>query len=220
MSRSIRPLSIAAVVAQIVFLITWLIAPLWQGPRYSVIAHSISDMYAVTAPAGVVLVVVFTITGAITVAFALVSVRLTFRGAGWTAVLGSILLALSIFGLGDLLTPFERLACRIADPGCTPAGQLANAGGQLDTILSTSGIVIFIAAVIFLSFAFAKTTGWRTWTWPARVVAIAVIAVFFADGLLARAGLGGILERALAAIGALAIAALAVAISRRHAPDQ
>jgi hypothetical protein len=40
-----------------------------------------------------------------------------------------VLLALSVVGLGDLLTVTERLACRMADPGCTAAAQIAAASG-------------------------------------------------------------------------------------------
>ncbi|MEO6114897.1 MAG: DUF998 domain-containing protein, partial [Pseudolysinimonas sp.] len=210
MSSAIRPLSVAAFVAQILFLLTWLLGPLWQGPNYSWLAHSISDMYAVTAPGGLVFVVVFTITGAITILFALITVWRTFRPGGWTAAVGSILLALSIFGLGDLLTAFERLACRLADAGCTAASQVANAGGTLDSILSTIGLGVFVAAAVFLSVAMAKTSGWRSWAWPTRAVAAAMLAVFFADGALGGSGLGGLLERILAALGALAIALLAL----------
>ena len=219
MSRAIRPLSIAAFVAQVLFLLTWLLGPLWQGPHYSVLAHSISDMYAVTAPGALVFVVVFTVTGAITILFALITVWQTFRSGGWTALVGSILLALSIFGLGDLLTAFERLACRLADAGCTASSQLANTGGMLDAILSTIGILLFIAAAVFLSVAMTNTSGWRSWVWPTRAVAAAVLAVFLADGALSGSGLTGLLERILAALGALAIALLALEIARHRQPD-
>ena len=219
MSRAIRPLSIAAFVAQVLFLLTWLLGPLWQGPHYSVLAYSISDMYAVTAPGALVFVVVFTVTGAITILFALITVWQTFRSGGWTALVGSILLALSIFGLGDLLTAFERLACRLADAGCTASSQLANTGGMLDAILSTIGILLFIAAAVFLSVAMTNTSGWRSWVWPTRAVAAAVLAVFLADGALSGSGLTGLLERILAALGALAIALLALEIARHRQPD-
>ena len=219
MSRAIRLLSIAAFAAQVLFLVTWLLGPLWQGPHYSMLAHSISDMYAVTAPGALVFVIVFTITGAITILFAVITVWRTFRSAGWTALVGSILLALSIFGLGDLLTPFERLACRLADAGCTAPAEVANAGGALDVILSTIGVVLFIAAAVFLSVAMTSTSGWRSWVWPTRAVAAAVLAVFLADGALSGSGLTGLLERILAALGALAIAVLALELARRRQPD-
>lgn len=213
MIRFSRPITVAAIVAQVVFVLSWLIAASWQGPAYSVLAHSISDMYAVTTPRGEVLVVIFTITGAITIVFAAVVWRALQQG-GWTALLGAILLGFSIFGLGDLLSAFERLACRLADPGCTPASQLANAGGQLDTALSTAGVGLFIAALIFLSVAMQKTPGWRRWVWPTRGLAIAEFFLFLSDGALASAGLAGLVERLVAAVGALAIAGLAVVILR------
>lgn len=219
MSPAIRALSVVAFIAQALFVLTWLLGPLWQGPHYSVLAHSISDMYAVTAPGALVFVVVFTITGAITILFALITVWRTFRSGGWTAAVGSILLALSIFGVGDLLTAFERLACRLADAGCTASSQLANAGGTLDNTLSTLGILLFIAAAVFLSVAMAKTSGWRSWVWPTRAVAAAVLAVFLADDALTGSGLTGLLERVLAALGALAIALLALEIARHRQPD-
>ncbi len=210
-----KAFAVLAVLAQLVFTATWLVAPLWQGPGYSVLAHSISDMYAVTAPNGLVLVVVFTICGTLVILFALLSLLPALRSAGWTAVVGAILLALSIFGLGDLLSPFERLACRLADPGCTSGSQIANAGGATDAVVSTAGIILFIAAAIFLSVAMQKTDGWRAWVWPTRVVAIVVIAVFFAEGLLGASGIGGLLERILAAVGAISIGLTAAKISRR-----
>jgi hypothetical protein len=46
---------------------------------------------------------------------------------------------LSIYGLGDLLSPLEREGCRLADRGCTAAAQFANSGGKLDAALSTLG---------------------------------------------------------------------------------
>ncbi|HXR44937.1 MAG TPA: DUF998 domain-containing protein [Pseudolysinimonas sp.] len=214
-TTAMKAFAVLAVLAQLVFTATWLVAPLWQGAGYNVLAHSISDMYAVTAPNGVVLVVVFTVCGALTILFALLAVLPALRSAGWTAVAGAILLALSIFGLGDLLSPFERLACRLADPGCTSASQIANAGGATDAIVSTVGVILFIAAAVLLSVAMQRTDGWRAWVWPARVVAIVVIAVFFAEGLLGASGVGGLLERVLAAVGAISIGVLAARISRR-----
>ena len=63
-------------VAQVAFVGSWLIAASWQGPRYSVLAHSITDMYAVGAPNGAFLVVVFTLCGGATILFAWLSLRI------------------------------------------------------------------------------------------------------------------------------------------------
>ena len=59
--RLVRRVALLTLVAQIAFVMSWLIAGLWQGAGYSALAHSISDMYAVTAPGGMFLVVVITL---------------------------------------------------------------------------------------------------------------------------------------------------------------
>lgn len=119
MSDVIRRTAQLAAFAQVVFVASFLVAGAWQGPRYNALTQSMSDMYADTAPNGAFLVVAFTFCGLATVLFAGASVWPTLRRAGWPAAVGSALLGLSIAGLGNLLSPFERLACRIADPGCT-----------------------------------------------------------------------------------------------------
>jgi len=81
-------------VVQVVFVASWLVAAAWQGPRYSVTAHTISDLYAVTAPHGAILVLILTLCGAATIGFALRSVWPVLRAGGWRAATGSILLAL------------------------------------------------------------------------------------------------------------------------------
>jgi hypothetical protein len=206
-----------AVIAQGAFVLSWLVAAFWQGSRYDPFAHSISDMYAVTAPDGLFLVVVLTLCGLATVLFAVLAVWPALRTAGWTAAVGSALLALSIFGLGNALSPIEREGCRLADPGCTAADQTANLGGTLDALLSTVGILFFIAAAFFLAAAMKRVPGWSRLVWPARVVGIAVIALTVALAGAETADLGGLFERLLAAVGAAAIAALALRLASNPA---
>jgi hypothetical protein len=211
----VRRVAQLALAAQIGFVLSWLIAGLWQGPRYNALSQSISDMYAVTAPGGMFLVVVLTLCGLATAMFAALSVWPTLRRAGWPATVGSVLLGLSIYGLGDLLTPFERLACRIADSGCSPAAQVANAGGMLDATLSIIGILLFAAAAFILASAMRRTPGWQDWPWPARFVGIAFILILVVDVATSSLGFGGLVERLLAAFGAAAIGAFAWRISTR-----
>ena len=201
--------------AQVVFVLSWLVAAAWQGDGYQVLAHTISDMYAVTAPGGLFLAVVLTLCGLATVLFALLSVRPALRPGGRAATVGAVLLALSIYGLGDLLSPFEREACRLADPGCTGPDQAANLGGKLDSVLSTVGIMLFVAAAFVLAAAMRRTPGWERQVWPARWVGIgfAVLLVVFAAA--EAADLDGLLERLVAAFGSAAIAALALRIARQ-----
>lgn len=202
-----------AAIAQAVFVVSWLVAQAWQGPRYSALSHTISDMYAVTAPGGLFLVVVLTLCGIATVLFALLSVWPVLRPAGWTAATGSILLAVSIYGLGGALTPFERQGCRIADPGCTAADQM-NVGGRLDSILSTIGIFCFVASAFFLAAAMRRTPGWERAARPTMWVGVGFLVLVVLLAAVESSSVGGLAERVVVAVGAAAIAALAVRVVR------
>jgi len=212
---SIRWGALVALAAHVLFVLSWLIAALWQGPRYSVLADSISDMYALGAPHGAFLVIVITLCGLAAIAFSLLSLWPSLRPGGWTAAVGSLLLALSIFGVGNLLSAFERLACRRADPGCTAAAQLTTSGGQLDALLSTLGVPLFVAAGFFLASAMHRTPGWHDWVRPTRGLMGLVIVLYVATGVLGTAGLSGLFERLLAATGAAGVALLAAGVLQR-----
>jgi hypothetical membrane protein len=205
-----------AAIAQVVFVVSWLIAQAWQGPQYSALSDTISDMYAVTAPGGLFLVVVLTLCGIATVLFALLSVWPTLRPAGWTAAVGSTLLAVSIYGLGDALSPFERQGCRIADPGCTAADQMNSLGGRLDSILSTIGIFCFVAAAFFLAAAMRRTPGWERAARPTMWFGVGFLVLVVLLAAVESSGMGGLAERVVVAIGAAAIAALAVRVARNR----
>jgi hypothetical protein len=214
----VRRWSAAVVVVNVVFVAAWLLAASWQGPHYSVTAHSISDMYADGAPGAAFLIVVITLCGATVLCFAWRALWPSLRMAGRPAVAGVALLAASIFGLGDLLTPFEREACRLADPGCTFSAQNANAGGLLDAVLSTAGVVALVVAGFFLAAAMARLPEWQGWVRPTRWAAVVILVLLAADALSGPAGLAGLAERLLAAAGAAAIAALGTGVWRRARP--
>jgi hypothetical protein len=215
----IRRFAWLGIAAQVVFAAGVLVAASWQGPHYSVWRDSISDMYAVTAPHGSFLAQFLTDTGAATILFALLAVWPALRSGGRSAAVGSVLLALSIGGLGDLLSPAERLACRMADPGCTASLQLSNSGGKMDNILSDTGVVLLILAAFFLAHAMARIPGWQAWAWPTRATGILIIALTIADGATGNTGVYGLFERLLAATMAVALIALAIGILRRSRPE-
>jgi hypothetical protein len=111
------------------------------------------------------------------------------RPGGWTATVGSILPALSIFGLGNLLAPFERVACRQADPGCTVAAQLANFAGKLDAVLSTVGVALLVVAGFFIASAMKRTPGWHRWARLARWMTLLALALAIVTSLMVTVGL-------------------------------
>ena len=198
-------------------MLSWLAAGFWQGPRYSAVAHTISDMYAVGAPHGLFLVVVLTLCGAATVAFVVLALGPALRPAGWTGVVGPVLLALSIYGLGDLLSPFEREGCRLADPGCTAAGQ-ATGGGAVDALLSTVGLLVYLPAGLVLAAACRRVAGWEPLARPLRLVTVGVFVLLVATGASGAFGVEGLLERVLALVGAGGIALLAYRAGRPPEP--
>jgi hypothetical protein len=122
---------------------------------------------------------------------------------------GCALLALSVAGLGDALTPWEREGCRLADPGCTPAAQVANAGGRLDASLTTGGVVLLVAAAVFLAVAVRRLPAWRRGALPVLGWGAAVLALAVFTGIAAGTGVAGLTERLLAAAAAAGIAGLA-----------
>jgi hypothetical membrane protein len=212
-SASIRRWAWVGMTAQVLFVAAWLVAASWQGPRYSVLRHSISDMYARSAPHALFLLIVITLCGAATIGFAVWAVWPALRPAGRAATVGSALLALSVAGLGDLLTLFERVACRMADPGCTAARALSSTGGKLDDVFTTIGLVLLVLAGLFLAHAMARLPSWQAWAWPARAAAVLLLVVGAAAAV--NSGLSGLFERLFAAAAAAAVAALAAGILRR-----
>ncbi|HEV7649046.1 MAG TPA: DUF998 domain-containing protein [Actinophytocola sp.] len=203
------------IVANFVFVGAWLLAATWQGTGYSVAEHTISDMYADGAPGAWFLVLTFTLCGAAVLLFAFRSLWPALRAAGWPARVGVLLLGLSIFGLGDLLSVFEQQGCRLADAGCTPDAQTATFGGAADATLSTFGAFALPVCGLVLAAAMKRLPEWQRWSRPTCYGAIAILALLLLDGILGGAGLGGLGERLFALGGAAGITMLAVGVLRR-----
>jgi len=218
MNRStIRSMSIVGLIAQLVFVASTLIATFWQGARYSPVKDSISDLYAIGAPHAVYIIVIFTLCGAATIVFALLALWPALRPANKVSFIGPLLLSLSIYGVGDLFTPFERLSCSMAAPSCTSSMQTANAGGQLDNDLSTIGILLFIASLFFLAKSMSKTENGRRASQVMLLGAVYMILSVVAIGALHASTYTGLVERLLAFGGAALIAAMAAFNVRRSA---
>ena len=79
---SIRRWAGVGIAAQVMFVGSGLAAASWQGPHYSALKHSISEMYAVTAPHAMFLLVVLTVCGAATIWFTVRSVWPALRPGG------------------------------------------------------------------------------------------------------------------------------------------
>ena len=207
----------AVIVTHVAFVAAWLIARTWQVPGYSAVEHSVSDLYAETAPHAWFLLVVITAAGAAALGFVALSLWPALRAAGVPARVGCVLLALSVFGLGDLLTPFERLACQRADPTCSASDQIANLGGTLDNILTTVGLVVMVTSAFVLASAMRRLPQWEAWARPARWFGVVLFLLLVVTGAFSSAGPGGLFERLTAAFGAAGIVALGVGVLRTTA---
>lgn len=211
-SRSSRPLVWGAVgvIAQAAFLAGWLIAETWQGPRYSPVTGTISDLQAATAPHAWFPIACFAVGGLGTFGFAVFGLRPALAGAGKTAAYAPWLLACSALALGN---SFPLIPCRLADPGCTARLQLASPGGLTDAI---------VASLAFLVLAITPIPLWQRmrllprWQRLGPVMAAARVicpGCFTLLGISSIAGLAeGLTERILVTSLVLWITVLAVAL--------
>ncbi len=175
------------ITAQLLFVASWLVFGFFQGSTYSWRAHSISDMYAQTAQHGLILALILTVCGLATIIFVLFALLPNIRqySKSKLAKAGAILLTLSVFGLGNLLAPFERLACRIADQGCTSSQQVSTLGGRLDSNLTFFGILFLILALFFIGYGLHKAAGgWTLYTRYVRAGGFALVALLLVEGFV------------------------------------
>lgn len=198
----------SGLLAQVILIVSFILFGLVQGPSYSWSAHSISDMYADRAPHGSLLVVILTLCGAMTLFFLAFSLWPSVKKAGVSAKLATILLGLSIFGIGDLLSPFERLGCRLADTGCTDSLQVATTAGRNDMILSSIGIFLFMIGVITLGYSVNKLKEFKQVSNSLIYGGYFLIVVAIVMGI-APASAYGAMERLVAYFGAILLALLA-----------
>lgn len=92
---------VVGVSAQVLFTAGWLIAETWQGPRYSPIQDSISDMQARTAPHVWFPIACFALGALGTFGFVMFGLRPALGGAGKIAAFAPWMLAFAALALGN-----------------------------------------------------------------------------------------------------------------------
>jgi hypothetical protein len=100
-------------------------------------------------------------------------------------------------------------------PGLQRGRAVRELGRQLDALLSTLGVVLFVLAGFFLASAMKRLPGWRRWARPTRGVVLLFVVLVVATGLGTAVDLSGLFERLLAATGAASIALLAAGVLQR-----
>ena len=208
---------VVGLIAQAAFTAGWLIADTWQGPRYSPVKYTISDLQAATAPHAWFPIACFAVGGLGTFGFAVFGLRPALAGAGKVAAYAPWMLACSALALGN---SFPLIPCRLADPGCTAHHQLFSPGGLTDAI---------VASIAFLVLACTPFPLWRRlrvlpeWYRLKPVMLAARVigpACFLFLGISSSAGVAeGLVERVLATSCALWTCLLATTLISvsRHA---
>lgn len=212
---------VLGLIAQAAFTAGWLIAETWQGPRYSPVTDTISDMQAATAPHVWFPIICFAVGGVGTFCFAVFGLRPALADAGPTAWYAPWMLALPALALGN---SFPLIPCRLSDAGCTAHHQLFSPGGLTDAI---------VASAAFLVLAFAPGPLWRRmrplpqWRCLEPVLKTARIVCplcFILLSISSITGIEGLIERILATscvlwIGALAVTAISVSRQPSRRPS-
>lgn len=167
---------IVGLLAQVVFAAGWVIAETWQGPRYSPVTDTISDMQAATAPHVWFPVVFFAVGGLGTFGFAIFGLRPALAGVSSPAAWK---IGLSGLALGN---SFPLIPCQLSAHACTATSQLLSAGGLTDALLC--GVALWVLAITPFPMArrVSSLPGWKSLK-PILLVAGVVTPALY--GLLA-----------------------------------
>jgi hypothetical protein len=202
--RQVLIWGIIGLLAQVAFATGWVIAETWQGPRYSPVTDTISDLQAATAPHVWFPVLCFALGGLGTFGFAIFGLRPALAGVSSAA---ACKIGLSGLALGN---SFPLIPCQLSAHACTATSQLLSAGGLTDALLS--GVALWVLAITPFPLArrVSSLPGWRSLK-PILLVAGVVTPALY--GLLAIALLvgawAGLAERGLVVVCQLWICLLA-----------
>ena len=209
---------LVGVSAQVAFTAGWVVTELWQGPGYSPIGDTISDMQARTAPHVWFPIALFAVAAVATFGFAVFGLRPALAAAGKRARFAPWMLACSALALGN---SFPLIPCRLSDPGCTPSFQLNSPGGLTDAIVSGLAFFVLVITPFPMWRRIGVLPGWRRLR-PVLLAAAGIGPVLYV--LLAISSNEpsmpaiGLIERVLVTTCSLWIGALAVnlIIESRH----
>jgi len=200
---------VVGLLAQVAFAAGWVVAETWQGPRYSPLTDTVSDLQAATAPHAWFPVVCFAVGGLGIFGFAVFGLRPAWAGAVRVAPWA---IGLSGLALGN---SFPQIPCQLSALGCTATSQLLSAGGLTDAILS--GAALWMLAITPLQLA-RLLTPLPHWSALVRLLRVAGVVALAGYGLLALALLTGIwpglVERALVVVCQPWLAVVAVTLIR------
>jgi len=205
---------VTGLVAQLAFAAGWVVTETWQGPRYSPLADTISDMQASGAPHVWFPIVCFAAGGLGTFGFALFGLRTAW---GQAAPSAPWKIGLSGLALGN---SFPLLPCQLSAPGCSATHQFLSAGGLTDAILAGAALWVLAITPWPLARRLASLPRWSGLRPLLRVAGVVTPATY---GLLVLSEVTGVwpglAERGLVAICQVWLAVLAVTLIRTSAAE-
>jgi hypothetical membrane protein len=207
---------IVGVIAQIAFMAGWLIAETWQGPKYSSIKYTISDLQAATAPHVWFIITCFAAGGLGTFGFAVFGLRPALSGAGKIAAYAPWMLALSTLALGN---SFPLIPFRLVDPGATANLQLHSAGGLTDAIVAGIAFLVLALTPFPLLRRLAVLPEWRRLKPVMLTAGVFGPVCYILFGVFQNSSVEGLMERILVTVCVAWICVVAVnlILVSRHA---
>jgi hypothetical protein len=191
------------IIGQLACLAGWMFAGVMERHGYSATAEDISDLGALTAHHPALVLVTCGVSGAVTIAFALVALRPELGLGAW-------LVALSLAGLDDLSDAFFRLDCRAADNGCSIGAATGSWHGKVHIAAAVIAALATVAAPFVLARRMRVADRWQPLARPTLIFGLVVAASAAAYVALTETPVEGLAERILAVIVPLGVVALAM----------
>jgi hypothetical protein len=201
-------LAVAVIAAQLVFVGGMLVLGAIEGRGYSAGRHDISDLGALTAQHATAARLIVGITGAVTIAFALLVLRPSLRSADGRESVGAWLVALSLPGLDTMSDAFFRLDCRAADAGCTMAEATASWHGKAHIACFVIAALATVAAPFVLARRMRIVDGWQDLVVPTRIFGTLTIVALAVTAATSGTAAQGWTQRGAIVLVALGIGAL------------
>jgi hypothetical protein len=200
----------AAIAAQILFIVGWLWLGAIESGGYSPGRHDISDLAALTSDHATLSRLTLALSGAATIAFGLSLVPVLGR-AGW-------LVALSLPGLDNLTDTFFRLDCRAVDPGCDASAATDSWHGTLHVVFFVIAALATLAAPFVLARSMRRTDGWTHLARPTTRYGFLIVVALIVTAATTGTAVQGWTQRGAAVIVTAGIAVLAWQVVRSDSP--
>lgn len=214
MNRLRSTVAAAAIAAQLVFIAGWAVLGAIEGHGYDAGRDDISDLAALTAQHATWSRLSLGVSGATTIAFALLVLRPELRTADGRESAGAWLVAFSLPGWDGLSDAFFRLDCRAADLGCTSSAAFGSWHGKIHLISFVIAALATVVAPFLLARRMRDVDGWRDLAGPTRIAGFVTIALLLTTGLTTGTPIQGWTQRIAAALVTAGVAVLAWRVLR------